>query len=53
MVKHYTSKIALLKYVHYMTHKQTESRNVFKLPTTVSALYSKELKEVNTEQLSQ
>ena len=29
-------------------HKQTESRNVFKLPITVSALSSKELKEVNS-----
>ena len=29
--------MALLKYVHYVKHKQTESGNVFKLPTTVSA----------------
>ena len=31
-----------------MKHKQTESGNVFKLPTTVSALSSEELKEVNS-----
>ena len=35
--------------MRYVKHKQTESRNVFKLPTTVSALSSKELKEVNSQ----
>ena len=39
--------------VRYVKHKQTASRNVFKLSATVSALYSEELKEVNSEQLSQ
>ena len=38
--------MALLKYVRYVKHKQTESGIVFKLPTTVSALSSEELKEV-------
>ena len=40
--------MVFLKYVRYVKHKQTESENVFKLPTTVSALSSKELKEVNS-----
>ena len=40
--------MALLKYVCYVKHKQTESGNVFKLPTTLSALSSEELKEVNS-----
>ena len=41
--------MVLLKYVRYVKHKQTESGNVFKLPTTVSALSSKDLKEVNSQ----
>ena len=40
--------MAFLKYVCYVKHKQTESGNVFKLPTTMSALSSEELKEVNS-----
>ena len=39
--------MAILKYVRYVKHKQTES-DFFKLPTNVSALSSEELKEVNT-----
>ena len=40
--------MALLKYVRYVKHKQTENKNVFKLPTNVSALSSGELKEANS-----
>ena len=41
--------MVLLKYVRYVKHKQTESENVFKLPTNVSALSRGELKEVNSQ----
>ena len=41
--------MALLKYVRYVKHTQTESENVFKLPINVSALSSRELKEVNSQ----
>ena len=41
--------MALFKYVHYVKHNQTESKNVFKLPTNVSALSCGELKEVNSQ----
>ena len=40
--------MALLKYARYVKHKQTESKNVFKLPTNVSALSCGKLKEANS-----